>query len=117
MRPDAAKRWQLFKAYTTTKQWLSSALWDSKNENYRVKQEYYIIIKLLRALEEGDINTIKLPALSVADSQGTASGAAGYMPYQVLPTNKVNAFTATKINWWLFSLKVIIKRVSAGYNG
>jgi hypothetical protein len=68
-------------------------------------------------LEEGDVNAIELPALSVADSQGIASGAAGYTPYWVLPTNKVNVFAAAEINRWLFSLKVIIGRVSVGYDG
>ena len=68
MRLNTAKRQQLLKVYTTTKQRLSSALRDSKNKNYRIRQEYYIIIKLFRALEEGDINTIELPTLSVVNS-------------------------------------------------
>ena len=29
----------------------------------------------------------------------------------------MNTFAATEINWWLFGLKVIIRRVSAGHNG
>ena len=68
MRPDAAKRRQLLKIYTTTKQWFSSALRDFKNKNYRVRQEYHITIKLLKALKEGNINAVELPTLSVADS-------------------------------------------------
>ena len=74
-------------------------------------------MELLRALEEGDINTIKLPVLLVVDGQSVASRAAGHAPYWVLPTNKVNTFTAIKMNRWLFSLKVIIGRVNMGYNG
>ena len=68
MRLDAAKRRQLLKAYTTTKQRLSSNLRDSKNENYGVRQEYRITMELLRVLDEGDVDTIELPTLSVADS-------------------------------------------------
>lgn len=116
IRLDAVKRQQLLKAYTTTKQRLSSALWDSKNENYGVRQEYRITIELLRALDEGDVDAIELPTLLVADGQGIAGGAA-YTPYWVLPTNEVNVFVAVEINWWLFGLKVIIRRVSVGYNG
>ena len=78
-------------------------------------------MELLRVLEEGDINNIELPASSaassVADGQVVASRAAGHMPYWVLPTNEVNTFAAAEINWWLFGLKVIIRRVSAGHNG
>jgi hypothetical protein len=66
MRSDAVKRRQLFKVYTTTKQQLSSTLWDSKNENYSIRQEYCIIIELLRVLKEGDVDTIESPALSAA---------------------------------------------------
>jgi hypothetical protein len=121
MRPDAAKRRQLLKAYTTTKQRLSSTLRDSKNENYGVRQEYRITMELLRALEEEDIDAVELPASSagssVADGQGAAGGAGGHMPYWVLPTNEVNAFAAAEINRWLFGLKVIIGRVSAGHDG
>ena len=117
MRPDAAKRRQLLEAYTTTKQRLSSALRDSKNENYGVRQEYRITMELLRALEEGDVDAVELPTLSVADGQGAAGGVAGHTPYWVLPTNEVNAFAAAEINRWLFGLEVIIGRVSAGHNG
>jgi hypothetical protein len=121
IRPDAAKRRQLLEAYTTTKQRLSSTLRDSKNENYGVRQEYRITMELLRALEEGDIDAVELPASSaassVADGQGAAGGAAGHMPYWVLPTNEVNAFAAAEINRWLFGLEVIIGRVSAGHDG
>ena len=116
MRLDTVKRRQLLKVYTITKQRLSSALQDFKNENYGVRQEYYIIIELLRALEKGDINTIKLPALLVADSQNITGRVAEHTLYWVLPTNKVNTFAAAEINWWLFSLKVIIRRVSAEHN-
>jgi hypothetical protein len=38
-------------------------------------------MELLKALDEGDINTIELPALLVADSQGAASRVAGYILY------------------------------------
>ncbi len=38
-------------------------------------------MELLRALEEGDVNAIELPALLVADSQGMAGRAARYTPY------------------------------------
>jgi hypothetical protein len=124
MRPDTVKRRQLLEVYTITKQRLSSTLRDSKNENYGVRQEYYITIELLRVLEKGDVDTVELPTLlaasSVADGQGAASGvggAGGHMPYWVLFTNEVNAFAAVKINRWLFSLKVIIGRVSAGHDG
>jgi len=68
MRPGTAKRRQLLEAYTTTKQRLFSTLQDSKNENYRVRQEYCIIVELLRVLEEGDINSVELPTLSAASS-------------------------------------------------
>jgi len=68
MRPGAAKRRQLLEAYTTTKQRLFSTLQDSKNENYGVRQEYCIIVELLRVLEEGDVNSVELPALSAASS-------------------------------------------------
>src|SRR5882757_1998784 len=116
MRPDAAKRRQLLEAYTTTKQRLSSTLRDSKNENYGVRQEYRITMELLRALDEGDVDAIELPASSVADGQGTA-GRAAHTPYWVLPTNEVNAFAAAEMNRWLFGLEVIIGRVSAGHDG
>ncbi len=66
MRPGVVKRRQLLEAYTTTKQRLFFTLQDFKNENYGVRQEYYIIVELLRVLEEGDVNSIELPALSVA---------------------------------------------------
>jgi hypothetical protein len=102
IRPNTVKRWQLFKVYTTTKQQLSFTLWDSKNENYGVRQEYYIIIKLLRALKEGDINAIKLPTLSAAssvvDDQGIVNGVAGYRLYWVLAINEVNTFVAIEMN-------------------
>ena len=116
MRPDAAKRRQLLEAYTTTKRRLSSTLRDSKNENYGVRQEYRITMELLRALDEGDVDAVELPASSVADGQGAADGAA-HTPYWVLPTNEVNAFAAAEMNRWLFSLEVIIGRVSAGHDG
>ena len=78
---DTVKRWQLLKVYTIIKQRLFSALQDSKNENYRVRQEYYIIIELLKALKEGDIDTIKLPILLVADGQSVANRVAGHTLY------------------------------------
>ncbi len=121
MRPGAAKRRQLLEAYTTTKQRLSSTLRDSKNENYGVRQEYRITVELLRALEEGDVDGVELPASSaassVADGQVAAGGAAGHTPYWVLPTDEVNAFAAAEMNRWLFGLEVIIGRVSAGHDG
>ena len=45
-----------------------------------------------------------------------ASKVAKYTPYWVLPTNKVNIFAAVEINWWLFGLEVIIRRVNTGHN-
>ena len=81
MRPNTVKRRQLLKIYIIIKQRLFFALQNSKNENYRVRQKYYIIIELLRALKDGDVNTIKLPTLLVADSQGIANKAARYILY------------------------------------
>ena len=116
MRLNTVKRWQLLKVYTIIKQRLFSTLQDSKNEEYSVRQEYYIIIGLLKALKEGDIDAVKLPALSVVGGQGVASKTAKHTLYWVLPTNKVNAFAAIKMNWWLFGLKVIISKVNVGHN-
>ena len=39
------------------------------------------------------------------------------MPYWVLATKEVNGFAAIELNRWLFCLKVLIERASAGHDG
>lgn len=95
--PSKAKRQGLLNAYRQTKRRVWSALTDSMDRSYGVRQEYRISMALLRRLPE----TVE----QMTD---------GHRPYWVLPTRDVNGFIAAELNRWLLCLEALIGETAVG---